>query len=109
MKTGAPDVYECRLLTSQPSPGGGGDWHALVTQPGTVEPKTTHLALTRTRNGNARVYLDGKLVAEEDAAGDFSNWNPQSPLVLANEVITDTPGPLLAGSVPPRGLLPPST
>ena len=92
MRTGTPDVFECRLLTSQPSPGGGGDWHSLVTEAGTVESKTTHLAFTRTRNGNARVYLNGALVAEEDAAGDYSNWNPQSPLVLANEATTDTRG-----------------
>ena len=50
-----------------------------------------HLILTRSRDGVARLYLNGDLMNERQTAGDFTAWDPTFSLALGNEL--DASGP----------------
>ena len=45
----------------------------------------THVVYSWELSGSARLYLDGKSVAETDVGGTLSNWNDTFRLALANE------------------------
>lgn len=63
----------------------------LTTPNGSLTTALTHVLVTRDTTGMTRVYLDGVEVASEVLAGDFSHWDPQYPLALANEVKVPRP------------------
>lgn len=56
-----------------------------------VRTEPTHVLYTRNAAGLARLHLDGQLVASRTVPGDFSNWNDQFHLALANELSGDRP------------------
>ncbi len=58
---------------------------------GSVRVKTTHLVYVRSKDGRARLFLDGLRRANGSVPGDFSNWDGKMPLVLANEFTKDRP------------------
>lgn len=45
----------------------------------------THLVFTRQRNGDARLYLNGREVAKTRIEGNLSNWNKDFHLLLGDE------------------------
>ena len=76
------DFYNIHLRTTDQTSNG---MSSFSTAAGSLLTEKTHLVFTRNKSGTARTFIDGKLVAESSIPGDFSNWNPQFPLILANE------------------------
>jgi hypothetical protein len=77
------DRIDVRLRTSTTSNNGQ---PSLTTGAGTLPPAMTHVVYTRDRTGRARIYLDGVEYASGLVEGTLSAWDPDQPLVLANEV-----------------------
>ncbi|QEG39109.1 DUF1592 domain-containing protein [Roseimaritima ulvae] len=76
------DLFDVRLRTSKTDRNG----LPSTTSPGkSLRTKLTHVVFTRDSKGRARIYLDGKRVAEKQVAGDFGNWDGNYRLSLANE------------------------
>lgn len=67
-----------------------------------------HVVFTRTASGEATVYVDGVAAAAMTLGGDLSNWNPQHPLLLANEFSVNRPwlGELHLAAIYDRALSP---
>ena len=79
------DSYDIRLRTT--ITGNNGNNPSLSSPVGIVdEDELTHIVYTRDKKGIANLYLDNELVASEMIAGDFSNWNLDYELGLANEL-----------------------
>ena len=55
----------------------------------TTEP--THIVYTRDKQGQAAMYIDGRLVAGKTIPGDVTNWDADFRLTLANELTGDRP------------------
>ncbi|MDF1738091.1 MAG: DUF1592 domain-containing protein [Verrucomicrobiales bacterium] len=73
---------EMRLRTTKTSSNG---LPAMASPKNALKTERTHLVFTRQRNGDARIYLDGREVAKKRIEGDFSNWNPDFNLLLGDE------------------------
>jgi hypothetical protein len=56
------------------------------SDPGTVTTALTHLVFTRAADGTAGIYINGKNVTLGSVQGDFSNWDSNYKLALANEI-----------------------
>jgi hypothetical protein len=82
------DKLEVRLRTTQTSTNG---MPAVVTPAKSLTEELTHVAYTRSRSGQARLFINGKLAAEQKVPGDFSNWDGGYRLALANELSNDRP------------------
>lgn len=81
-------MYTMHLNTTRP--GYNNESHFLTPQ-GSLTTALNHVLFTRHVDGTARFYLNGVQVAQETLGGDFSNWDPQYPLALANEVKVPRP------------------
>ncbi|WP_455205900.1 LamG-like jellyroll fold domain-containing protein [Kaarinaea lacus] len=86
--------YILRLRTSETDLNGEDPNTAdsvLETEAGTVDTKTiNHLVQTWSQqSSSAKFYLDGTLAATSDLGGNFSNWDNQFQLILANELNVD--------------------
>ena len=55
------------------------DRPAAMTEP-------THIVYTRDKQGQAAMYLDGKLIASKAVPGELTNWDLDFRLALANEL-----------------------
>jgi hypothetical protein len=76
------DRYDVRLRTTRTTTNG----MPSVSTPGrSLATKLTHVVYSRERSGIARVFVDGKQVAEKRIDGSTSNWDEQMRLGLANE------------------------
>ncbi len=73
------DRYVFRLRTSSTQP------YHLVEAPVQVTTKLTHLVFTRTPAGDAKFYIDGKIVAKARIPGHFGNWHPGVKLALGDD------------------------
>lgn len=82
------DRFEVRLRTTKTS---GNGIPALSSNKKSVKKEKTHLVYTRSRDGSARLFVNGKLNQVERIAGDLSNWNPSFQLALGNELTKDRP------------------
>ncbi|HVW02124.1 MAG TPA: DUF1549 domain-containing protein, partial [Planctomycetaceae bacterium] len=83
------DRFEVRLRTTQTSTNG---IPALVSTPRAASTELTHVAYTwSAREGKGRLYVNGRLNAEQAFAGSVSNWDDSYPLSLANELTGDRP------------------
>jgi len=51
-----------------------------------VHTEKSHVVYTRNNEGEARIYLDGRKVAEMTVGGDLSNWDSGMALGLAGEL-----------------------
>jgi hypothetical protein len=80
--------YGARLRTS--STNLDGEPALLVTTP-TPSLDLVHLVYTRAANGTAKLYVNGIEQASTTVRGDFSNWDANYRLLLANEVTGDRP------------------
>ncbi len=76
------DQYVVRLRTSETNVNGT----TRALQGGSVTTdRVSHLVYTRTANGTAILYLDGAEVDRNTVEGDFSNWDNDYRLALADE------------------------
>lgn len=82
------DRLEFRLRTSSTNTNG---IPALTSQSGVVQTEWMHVVCTHSRSGVTRLFVNGAEVAEQKLAGDFSNWNANYKLGLANEFSGDRP------------------
>ncbi len=80
--------YEARLRCASTNENG---IPSLITTGAKAASKLQHLVYTRSRDGQSRIYIDGQVVAENQTAGDFANWDSSYPLVVANENSGDRP------------------
>jgi hypothetical protein len=82
------DKVEARLRTTATSTNG----IPGVSSPSrALDNKLTHLVYTRSRQGQARLYVNGKQTVEQKIDGATSNWDGQLQLALANELSGDRP------------------
>ncbi|MEO1740582.1 MAG: LamG-like jellyroll fold domain-containing protein [Cyanobacteria bacterium J06629_9] len=58
----------------------------LHTDSGSLTRQLSHVVYTRSSGGEARFYLDGELIEAKTVPGDFSTWEDDLSLVLANQV-----------------------
>jgi hypothetical protein len=56
-----------------------------------VRTELSHVVYTRSGDGRAQLFLDGKPAAAHRISGDLGNWNDQFRLALANELTGDRP------------------
>ncbi len=82
------DLYEVRLRTSNSNSNGQ---PSVGSNSGTVNTDLTHIVYTRNAYGEWQIYINGVLDNSGTATGDFSNWDSQFALILANELNTDFP------------------
>lgn len=81
--------FEVRLRTTQTSANG---IPALVSTPNAVAAELTHVAYTWSAGtGTARLYVNGRIDAEQALAGTVSNWDESYALSLGNELTGDRP------------------
>ncbi|MCB0852044.1 MAG: LamG domain-containing protein, partial [Bacteroidetes bacterium] len=76
------DHYDFRVRTEQTDPNG---LPSLATASGTLTTDLTQVAFTRDQQGVNRLFINGELVAEETAPGNFSNWENDYELIIGNE------------------------
>lgn len=79
---GSPFV-DVRLRTDATNEEGDS---GLATQAGSLSNALTHLAYTRSADGQSRIYVDGQLKAEKSVGGSLAAWNDQFELALGNEI-----------------------
>ena len=75
--------FDVRFRTTTTS---GNGIPSTQTEPRTVNRQLTHVLYSRSRTGNAKIFLNGKLSAERQVEGDLSNWDKNCQLVLGDEV-----------------------
>jgi hypothetical protein len=73
---------DVRLRTDTTNEEGEG----LSTPAGSLATALTHLAYTRSADGQSRIYVDGQLKAEKTVGGSLAAWNDQFELALGNEI-----------------------
>ncbi|MCB0232609.1 MAG: LamG domain-containing protein, partial [Anaerolineae bacterium] len=78
----ARDLFTARLRTTEQSLNGE---PPLSTEAGTAQLGMTHLLFTRAASGAANFYVNGELQRRSVIAGDFTNWDRDYALLLANE------------------------
>jgi hypothetical protein len=84
----AGDRYEARLRTSAFS-----DFAAILSPPGSVSRRVSHVVFARDAGGTFGLYVDGVLRKSGVIGGDFSNWDEGHRLILANEIGRDGRSP----------------
>ncbi|HUT94841.1 MAG TPA: DUF4038 domain-containing protein [Thermoguttaceae bacterium] len=60
-------------------------------RPPTATMELTHIVYTRSKQGQATMYVAGRPVATKVVPGDISNWDASFHLALANELSGDRP------------------
>jgi hypothetical protein len=78
--------YDVRLRTTENDENG---CSPSMPSKGGVETRLTHVVYTRSAEGRATVYLDGKKNAEMTIPGSLSNWEGSFQFGLANEFVDD--------------------
>lgn len=82
------DTYDVRLRTSKRDQNG---MPSTSTPKDTAQRKLSHVVFTRSPQGAAAIYVDGKEVTRQNIPGDFGNWDNNFSLVIANEATGDRP------------------
>ena len=80
--------FEVRLRTSKSSTNG---IPALSSPNNNVTTNLMHVIYTHAGNGSTRIYVNGRQVAENETAGNLSNWDSLHQLAFANELSNDRP------------------
>ena len=80
--------FDVRLRTTKTNDNG---LPSLATPDGVVKAERTHVVYTFARDGTARLYVNGKRVAEQTVGGDPSNWDENFKLGLGDELTGDRP------------------
>jgi len=81
-------AFDVRFRTTRTDANGN---PSLASPSGSLDRVLTHVVYARDRAGHARLFLNGKEVAERAVDGDLSNWNPNHELALGNELTGDRP------------------
>lgn len=80
--------YHAGLRTTDSVTDGNASLKSLAG--GTTNPnEVTHVVFTRNKDGEARLYTNGKLVASRTICGSFSQWDDTFKLALGNEFSSD--------------------
>jgi hypothetical protein len=82
------DAFEIRLRTTTTDDNG---FPPLASPDGGATTNLSHVVYTRRANGQAVLYINNNVVANETRDGNFSNWDNQYELALANELTEDRP------------------
>lgn len=82
------DKFDLRFRSTGTSTNGV---PSLASKSRSLATKLTHVAYTRERSGRARLYLDGRQVAENADDGNTGNWDPSHSLLLGNEATRGRP------------------
>ena len=80
--------YDVRFRTTQTSVSGT---PSLSSKHESLNTELTHVVYTRDRSGRTRIYINGKVSAEQTIGGTTSNWDGTFRLGLANELSNDRP------------------
>ncbi len=81
-------AYDMRLRTTHTSENGV---PSLVTPDGLATPDLVHLLYTRDAAGQATIYRNGEVVAQDQVTGNLLTWDDGFRLALANELSQDRP------------------
>lgn len=81
-------LYDVRLRTTETDPSGV---PSLSTPPGSLQAALSHVVYTRNAAGTASIYINGEQQASRTVGGDFSGWDDNYHLALANELTGDRP------------------
>ena len=82
------DLYDIRLRTTNTTSNG---IPSLSSDAGSLTTELTHIVFTRNAGGLATTYINGIKAASHKVDGDFSNWNKNYRLALANEITRNRP------------------
>lgn len=77
------DAFEVRFRTKQTSKNGT---PATTSPRKTVVPKLTHVVYTRARAGRARIFLNGRQVAQRNVPDHVREWSNQYRFALGDEL-----------------------
>lgn len=64
---------------------------SLASEPGSLTPQLTHVVYTRSRQGMASLFVNGKLASQQESDGDLSNWDNAMRLAIGNELNQSRP------------------
>ena len=76
------DRYDARLRTTTTNSNG---LPSLASPGGSLQVGLTHVVYTRNRSGNARLYLNARLVVTRKVGGKLSSWDEDFRLHLGDE------------------------
>ena len=82
------DLYTMRLRTGTTDASGQ---PSVNSPPHSATSALTHVVYTRDANNTARLYVDGQQVTQQTLGGGFLTWDPNYPLMLANELSMNRP------------------
>lgn len=79
---------EVRLRTTMTS---GNGIPSFASKSQSLSQKLSHVVYTRKKNGESKIYVNGKLNSQSTVAGETSNWNDSFQLAIGNELSNDRP------------------
>ncbi len=82
------DRYIVRLRTTRTSSNGLPAVESPALQ---VDTKLTHIVYTRERDGQTRLYVNGKVVMQKNVTGALSNWDGPRYIALGDEITGGRP------------------
>lgn len=82
------DRFDVRLRTTSTSTNG---IPAVATPGKSAQPRLTHVGYTHSRDGQTRIFVDGRSVVQKSVPGLPSNWNADFEFALGNELSGDRP------------------
>ena len=82
------DHYDARFRTTETSNNG---LPSLAAKSNSVSLKLTHVVFTRSKSGQAKLYVNGKLNSSKSAGGRTGRWDLSYRLGLANELSKGRP------------------
>lgn len=99
------DKIDVRFRTSKTSLNG---LPSVASSAGAIKKRLTHVVYTRARNGEARIYVDGKQLANKKVSGGLQDWDPSYKLSIGDEITGGRPwkGTLYLVAIYHRGLQP---
>lgn len=74
--------FDVRFRTTATSDNG---LPSLSSRTGQASTNVSHVVYTRSANGQAKLFVNGKLSSSKNLGGDLSNWNPNFGFALADE------------------------
>jgi hypothetical protein len=80
--------YDVRLRTTSTDANGT---PSIFSPDGSLTIDITHVVYTRGREGEARIYINGKAAIAQTVAGEVGNWNDEFRLSLVNELTDNRP------------------
>ncbi len=80
--------YDTRFRTTK---NGANGVPSLPSSTNSIRLEKTHVVYTRSRDGKARIFLNGRKSGEMSVSGATSNWDGGYLLALGNELSNDRP------------------